>query len=127
MNTILGIAAACFCVAAVLAIAAVFSVCRKLKLSVSNQLERAQQEARSRLDAVEIRLFGLSGKLNETNQRLDTVWNRLSDLDRELDGISTAVMPDDSAARRAKTEVDKFNEGLFNILTYNGSRKPEDK
>lgn len=127
MNTILGIAAACFCVAAVLAIAAVFSVCRKLKLLVSNQLERAQQEAGSRLDAVESRLFGLSGKLNETNQRLDTVWNRLSDLDRKLDGISTAVIPDDSAARRAKTEVDKFNEGLFNILTYNGSRKPEDK
>ena len=127
MNTILGIAAACFCVAAVLAIAAVFSVCRKLRLRMSNQLERAQQEAGSRLDAVESRLFGLGGKLNETNQRLDTVWNRLSDLNRELNGISTAVIPDDSAARRAKAEVDKFNEGLFNILTYNGSRKPEDK
>lgn len=120
MNTILGIAAACFCVAAVLAIAAVFSVCRKLKLLVSNQLELAQRE-------VVRRLSDLDGKLNETNQRLDTVWNRLSDLDRKLDGISTAVIPDDSAARRAKAEVDKFNEGLFNILTYNGSRKPEDK
>ena len=99
MNTILGIAAACFCVTAVLAIAAVFSVCRKLRLRMSNQLEQAQRE----------------------------VGRRLSDLDRKLDGISTAVIPDDSAARRAKTEVDKFNEGLFNILTYNGSRKPEDK
>lgn len=120
MNTILGIAAACFCVTAVLAIAAVFSVCRKLKLLVSNQLELAQRE-------VVRRLSNLDGKLNEVNQRLDAVWNRLSDLDRKLDGISTAVIPDDSAARRAKTEVDKFNEGLFNILTYNGSRKPEDK
>lgn len=120
MNTILGIAAACFCVAAVLAIAVVFSVCRKLKLLVSNQLELAQRE-------VVRRLSDLDGKLNEVNQRLDAVWNRLSDLDRKLDGISTAVIPDDSAARRAKTEVDKFNEGLFNILTYNGSRKPEDK
>ena len=99
MNTILMIAAACFCVAAVLAIAAVFSVCRKLKLLVSNQLERAQRETGRRHEAEE----------------------------RKLDGISTAVIPDDSAARRAKTEVDKFNEGLFNILTYNGSRKPEDK
>lgn len=128
MNTILGIAAAFFCVAAVLAIAAVFSVCRKLRrLFMSNQLEQAQQEAGSRLDAVESRLFGLGGKLNEVNQRLDAVGNRLSDLHRELNGISTAVIPDDSAARRANTEVDKFNEGLFNILTYNGSRKPEDK
>lgn len=127
MNTILGIAAACFCVAAVLAIAAVFSVCRKLRLRMSNQLERAQREVGSRLDAVESRLFGLGGKLNEANQRLDAVGSRLSDLDGKLNGISTAVIPDDSAARRAKTEVDKFNEGLFNILTYNGSRKPEDK
>lgn len=99
MNTILGIAAACFCVAAVLAIAVVFSTCRKLKLLVLDQLDRARRETGRRLDAV----------------------------DRKLDGISTAVIPDDSAARRAKTEVDKFNEGLFNILTYNGSRKPEDK
>lgn len=99
MNTILMIAAACFCAAAVLAIGTVFAVCRKLKLLVSNQLERAQWETGRRLEAVE----------------------------RKLDGISMAVMPDDSAARRAKTEVNKFNEGLFNILTYNGSRKPEDK
>lgn len=120
MNTILGIAAACFCVAAVLAIAAVFSVCRKLRLRMSNQLELAQREVVSRLS-------DLDGKLNEINQRLDSVGSRLSDLGRELNGISTAVIPDDSAARRAKTEVDKFNEGLFNILTYNGSRKPEDK
>lgn len=120
MNTILGIAAACFCVTAVLAIAAVFSVCRKLRLRMSNQLECAQRE-------VARRLSDLDGKLNEANQRLDVVGNRLSDLYREINGISTAVIPDDSAARRAKTEVDKFNEGLFNILTYNGSRKPEDK
>lgn len=131
MNTILGIAAA----------AVVFSVCRKLRLRMSNQLEQAQREVgrqlsdldgklneiNQRIDSVGNRLFNLGRKLNETNQRLDAVWNRLSDLDRKLDGISTAVIPDDSAARRAKTEVDKFNEGLFNILTYNGSRKPEDK
>lgn len=112
MNTILGIAAACFCVAAVLAIAAVFAVCRKLRLR-TNELELARREAVSRF--------------SDLDQRLDAVGNRLSDLHRELNGISTAVIPDDSAARRAKTEVDKFNEGLFNILTYNGSRKPEDK
>ena len=120
MNTILMIATACFCAAAVLAIGTVFAVCRKLKLLVSRQLERAKWE-------IGRQLSDLDGKLNEVNQRLDAVGNRLSDLYRELNGISTAVIPDDSAARRAKTEVDKFNEGLFNILTYNGSRKPEDK
>ena len=120
MNTILMIATACFCAAAVLAIAVVFSVCRKLRLHMSNQLEQAQRESVSRIS-------DLDGKLNEVNQRLDAVGNRLSDLDRELNGISTAVIPDDSAARRAKAEVDKFNEGIYNIMTYNGSRKPEDK
>lgn len=120
MNTILMIATACFCLAAVLAIGTVFSVCRKLKLLVSNQLERAQRETGRRLEAVE-------RKLDESNRRLDAVGNRLSDLYRELNGISTAVIPDDSAARRAKAEVDKFNEGLYNIMTYNGSHKPEDK
>ena len=120
MNTILGIAAACFCVAAVLAIGTVFAICRKLKQLVSNQLERAQWETGRRLEAVERKLY-------ESNRRLDAVGSLFSGLDRKLDGISTAVIPDDSAARRAKTEVDKFNEGLFNILTYNGSRKPEDK
>ena len=120
MNTILMLATACFCVAAVLAIAVVFSTCRKLKLLVSNQLERAQWETGRRLEAVE-------RKLDEYNRRLDAVESLFSGLNRKLDGISTAVIPDDSAARRAKTEVDKFNEGLFNILTYNGSRKPEDK
>lgn len=120
MNTILMIAAACFCAAAVLAIGTVFAVCRKLKLLVSNQLERAQWETGRRFEAVE-------RKLDESNRRLDAVESLFSDFDRKLNEISTAVIPDDSAARRAKTEVDKFNEGLFNILTYNGSRKPEDK
>ena len=31
-----------------------------------------------------------------------------------------AVLPDDSLARRAKQEIDKFNAGIHNILTYNG-------
>lgn len=43
---------------------------------------------------------------------------------RELKGrveaMSDAVLPDDSLARRAKQEIDKFNAGIHNILTYNG-------
>lgn len=113
MNTILMIATVCFCAAAVLAIGTVFAVCRKLKLLVSNQLKLVSNQ----LDRAQW----------ETGRRLDAAESLFSDLNRKLDGISTAVIPDDSAARRAKTEVDKFNEGLFNILTYNGSRKPEDK
>lgn len=43
---------------------------------------------------------------------------------RELKGrveaMSDAVLPDDSLARKAKEEIDKFNAGIHNILTYNG-------
>ena len=43
---------------------------------------------------------------------------------RELKGrveaMSDAVLPDDSLARKAKEEIDKFNAGIYNILTYNG-------
>lgn len=37
-----------------------------------------------------------------------------------VDAVSDAVLPDDSLARRAKQEIDKFNAGIHNILTYNG-------
>lgn len=43
---------------------------------------------------------------------------------RELKGrveaMSDAVLPEDSLARKAKEEIDKFNAGIYNILTYNG-------
>ena len=42
------------------------------------------------------------------------------DLQGKVDAMSDAVMPDDSLARRAKEEIDKFNAGIHNILTYNG-------
>ena len=42
------------------------------------------------------------------------------DLKGKVDAMSDAVMPDDSLARRAKEEIDKFNAGIHNILTYNG-------
>lgn len=37
-----------------------------------------------------------------------------------VDAMSDAVLPDDSLARKAKEEIDKFNAGIHNILTYNG-------
>lgn len=40
--------------------------------------------------------------------------------------LEDAVLPDDSAARRAKEQIDAFNAGIFNILSFHGKqRKPE--
>lgn len=40
--------------------------------------------------------------------------------------LEDAVLPDDSAARRAKEQIDAFNAGIFNILSFHGKQhKPE--
>lgn len=37
---------------------------------------------------------------------------------RLRDVIDTELLPDDSAARQAKLVVDRFNQGIFNVLTF---------
>lgn len=37
---------------------------------------------------------------------------------RLRDVIDTELLPDDSAARQAKLAVDRFNQGIFNVLTF---------
>ena len=40
--------------------------------------------------------------------------------------VDEAILPDDSTARKAKEQIDAFNEGVYNILSYHGrQRKPE--
>ena len=40
--------------------------------------------------------------------------------------VDEAILPDDSTARRAKEQIDAFNAGVYNILSYHGrQRKPE--
>lgn len=37
--------------------------------------------------------------------------------------VEEAVLPDDSKARKAKEEIDKFNAGIYNVLTYDGTKQ----
>jgi hypothetical protein len=37
---------------------------------------------------------------------------------RLRDVIDTELLPDDSAARQAKIAMDRFNQGIFNVLTF---------
>lgn len=58
-----------------------------------------------------------------TKRLMDNVANLnvgYRELKGRVEAVSDAVLPDDSLARRAKQEIDKFNAGIHNILTYNG-------
>lgn len=61
-------------------------------------------------------LDGLREELVALRKDVETLRNQLED----------AVLPDDSAARRAKEQIDAFNAGIFNILSFHGKQhKPE--
>lgn len=37
--------------------------------------------------------------------------------------VRSELLPAESAARKAKEEIDRFNAGVYNILTYNGRKR----
>lgn len=57
----------------------------------------------------------------------DELMESLKALDDRLATLENAVLPDESAARKAKEQIDAFNAGVFNILSYagNAGRKQE--
>lgn len=69
------------------------------------------------------------GRLEESTE-LDGLREELVALRRDVETLrkqlEDTVLPDDSAARRAKEQIDAFNAGVYNILSYHGrQRKPE--
>lgn len=61
----------------------------------------------------------------ELRTELDKAMEAQDELRKRLDELYDAVTPDDSAARKAKQEIDKFNEGIYNLLTYSGPPSDE--
>lgn len=76
--------------------------------SLYRQQKRATEEA----------LTQLRQKQCELEHRLDEIEDTLEELKSRLSEIEDAVLPSDSLARKAKEQVDKFNEGLYNVLSY---------
>lgn len=69
------------------------------------------------------------GRLEESTE-LDGLREEVVALRKEVETlhkqVDDAILPDDSAARRAKEQIDAFNAGVYNILSYHGrQRKPE--
>nr|DAH25273.1 MAG TPA: hypothetical protein [Caudoviricetes sp.] len=69
------------------------------------------------------------GRLEESTE-LDGLREELVALRRDVETLrkqlEDTVLPDDSAARKAKEQIDAFNAGVYNILSYHGrQRKPE--
>lgn len=69
------------------------------------------------------------GRLEESTE-LDGLREEVVALRKEVETlhkqVDEAILPDDSAARRAKEQIDAFNAGVYNILSYHGrQRKPE--
>lgn len=69
------------------------------------------------------------GRLEESTE-LDGLREEVVALRKEVETlhkqVDEAILPDDSTARKAKEQIDAFNEGVYNILSYHGrQRKPE--
>ena len=69
------------------------------------------------------------GRLEESTE-LDGLREELVALRKEVETlhkqVDEAILPDDSTARKAKEQIDAFNAGVYNILSYHGrQRKPE--
>lgn len=69
------------------------------------------------------------GRLEESTE-LDGLREEVVALRKEVETlhkqVDEAILPDDSTARKAKEQIDAFNAGVYNILSYHGrQRKPE--
>lgn len=69
------------------------------------------------------------GKLEESTEP-EALRQEIVELRKEVEAlrkqVDDAILPDDSAARKAKEQIDAFNAGIFNILSFHGrQRKPE--
>lgn len=53
----------------------------------------------------------------------ETLREDIDRLEKRFREMEDAILPDDSSARKAKEQIDAFNEGVYNILSYHGSPK----
>lgn len=91
---------------------------RKLNADVTQQLLELETVYDDRI-----------GKLEESTEP-EALRQEIVELRKEVEAlrkqVDDAILPDDSAARKAKEQIDAFNAGIFNILSFHGKqRKPE--
>lgn len=98
-----------------------------------NRLEQAQRrqsaDMTQQLLELESAYDDRIGRLEESTE-LDGLREEVVALRKEVETlhkqVDEAILPDDSTARKAKEQIDAFNAGVYNILSYHGrQRKPE--
>lgn len=98
-----------------------------------NRLELAQRrqsaDMTQQLLELETAYDDRIGRLEESTE-LDGLREEVVALRKEVETlhkqVDEAILPDDSTARKAKEQIDAFNAGVYNILSYHGrQRKPE--
>ena len=98
-----------------------------------NRLEQAQRrqnaDVTQQLLELETAYDDRIGRLEESTE-LDVLREEVVALRKEVETlhkqVDEAILPDDSTARKAKEQIDAFNAGVYNILSYHGrQRKPE--
>lgn len=98
-----------------------------------NRLELAQRrqsaDVTQQLLELETGYDDRIGRLEESTE-LDGLREEVVALRKEVETlhkqVDEAILPDDSTARKAKEQIDAFNAGVYNILSYHGrQRKPE--
>lgn len=69
------------------------------------------------------------GRLEESTE-LDVLREEVVALRKEVETlhkqVDEAILPDDSAARKAKEQIDAFNAGVYNILSYHGRQRKQE-
>lgn len=78
---------------------------RKMQADLCLQLSELEDEFGRRLCALE---------------ESDAVASLQAEVRTLKNQVESAILPDDSAARKAKEQIDAFNTGVFNILSYHG-------
>lgn len=115
------------CVMGLLLLAIVYLAGKLARLELAQRRQSADMT--QQLLELETAYDDRIGRLEESTE-LDGLREEVVALRKEVETlhkqVDEAILPDDSAARKAKEQIDAFNAGVYNILSYHGrQRKPE--
>ncbi len=115
------------CVMGLLLLAIVYLAGKLARLELAQRRQSADMT--QQLLELETAYDDRIGRLEESTE-LDGLREEVVALRKEVETlhkqVDEAILPDDSTARKAKEQIDAFNAGVYNILSYHGrQRKPE--
>lgn len=91
------------------------------------RMEELYNDAAEREQAYFEQIAVLADRLSllEESTETDALRKDIDGLCQRFETLENAVLPDDSSARKAKEQIDAFNAGIYNILSYHGMKREE--